>query len=370
MYQHGISIQQKRLMDLFRDMVNIYSPSGKEEDLTTFLWEYIASKGLAIKKQPVDESRCNLLISSGRATPDTLFLGHIDTIAAPDIENFEYNERGGVCFGLGSADMKGGCAALIEAFLTAAMGNFLPDNVMLALVVGEEENGDGTSVLLDEYSFKRALVAEPTDLTPCLDHYGYIEMNLRTFGERRHAALSDHQFNAIRAMLRFLLNLEEYVESSKPHAALNIRDLHSSESGFAVPDSCAVSIDFHIPPDYSTRSYMDSLLPFIESRMNQSDASRHELEFPTLSNGFRVGEDESLSVQLKDIYNGSGLKWNPGAFKSHSDANLLFECDCKPIILGPGQLAKAHTIDESVTAAQVIDAAEIFTRLLFHQSSS
>lgn len=359
-----MQIDQTRLKALFREMVDIYSPSGKEEEITAYLWEYLAARGLAVERQPVDENRCNLLISSGRTAPDTLFLGHIDTVPAFDIEHYEFEERENLCYGLGTADMKGGCAALIEAFICAAFNDCLPDNVMLALVVGEEEAGDGTQVLLGEYKFSRALVAEPTDLKPCFEHYGYVEMILRTFGYRRHAAMSDHDTNAIRAMLKFLLKLDNRVAQNEPSTVMNIRDLYSSESGFAVPDRCSASIDFHVPPDVNSGQYVRSLVQFVQKEISHGGESKHEIDFPTVSDGYRKNPDDNFPAILEKIFSVSNRPWYPDSFKSHSDANLLFDTGCCPVILGPGQLSKAHTRDEAVEMKQVTAASEIYLQLI------
>lgn len=355
---------RSRLHDLFRDMVDLYTPSGKEEELTDLLEERLTLAGLSVARQAVDESRCNLLVSSGRGTPTLLFLGHIDTVPAFDIEHYGFSQRDGLCYGLGTADMKSGCAAMIEAFISAKEQGTLPDSVLLALVVGEEEAGDGTQALLASRSFETALVAEPTNLQPCLEHYGYVELLVRAFGYRRHAALSGRETNAIHAMLRFLIQLEDRIENEEPDTVLNIRDLHSSESGFAVPDRCAAAVDLHLPPSTATCDYAAKLRVFVENMLGESRASNYEIEFPMLADGFKTGAEEPLPQELKRVFQTLEMEWNPIAFRSHSDANLLRDAGCQPIILGPGQLSKAHTRDESVDFDQVADAAEIYYRLL------
>lgn len=358
------TINTKRLHALFQKTVDFYSPSGKEEELTDFLENVLDASGLSVERQMVDESRSNLLISSGAGTQGTLFLGHIDTVPAYDIEQYGFSEHDGLCWGLGTADMKSGCAAMIEAFMSALEQGGLSDDVLLALVVGEEETGDGTQALLESRSFHTALVAEPTNLQPCMTHYGYVELLIRTFGNRRHAAMSNRDTNAIHAMLRFLIQLEDRIESQGVETVLNIRDLHSSESGFAVPDRCAAAVDLHIPPGVSSQAFAEELRLFIDDHLTGSHASRYELEFPTLADGFDVPGKSPLSQLLKRVFKGFGKEWRPMAFKSHSDANLLRDTGCYPIVLGPGELARAHTKDECVEFAQVCGAAEIYTRLL------
>ncbi len=357
------TVCRKRLYNLFRDLVDIYSPSNREEEITAFLSAFLEEHGLPVSYQQVDDTRSNLIVCSGDH-PQRLFLGHLDTVPAYDIEQYSFNEHDGLCCGLGTADMKSGCAAMVEAFICAAENATLPPQTALALVVGEEEAGDGTQVLLQAHRFQTALVAEPTDLRPCLEHYGYVELLVRAFGYRRHAAMSNRDTNAIRAMLRLLIQLEDRIENEEPSTVLNIRDLHSSESGFAVPDRCAAAIDLHLPPGISARRYAEQLRRFVSDALESSRASRHEIDFPTLADGFQIAADEPLPRALKEIFQTLERPWNPMAFHSHSDANLLCEAGCSPLILGPGQLSKAHTRDESVAFEQVVAAAEIYARLL------
>lgn len=357
-------IRPDRLYLLFGDMVDIYSPSGREEELIGYLSGYLRGKGLRVEEQPVDETRRNLLVSAGGAAPDTLFLGHIDTVPAFDIERYEFEAEEGVCRGLGTADMKSGCAAMVEAFVAAAETGSIPPSALLALVVGEEESGDGTETLLQSRSFRSALVAEPTGLRVCTGHYGYIEMCVRAFGYRRHAALPDRDSHAIRALLHLLLRLEEQVEKTDPDIVLNIRDLHSSESGFAVPDRCAANIDLHIPPEQSVAECADRLRRFLQEQPACRLASHCEIDVPLLANGYRLEAGDPLAVLLQSVFAETGRLWEPDLFRSHSDANLLMAAGCNPLILGPGELAKAHAEDESVDFAQVVDAADLYARLL------
>jgi acetylornithine deacetylase len=67
---------------------------------------------------------------------------------------------------------------------------------------------------------------------------------------------------------------------------------------------------------------------------------------------------------LKTIFADYALPWNPEAFRSHSDANLLWAAGAKPILLGPGQLEKAHSRDEDVSFQQVLTASRIYYDIL------
>jgi acetylornithine deacetylase len=67
---------------------------------------------------------------------------------------------------------------------------------------------------------------------------------------------------------------------------------------------------------------------------------------------------------IRKTYSDNGLAWKPGSFRSHSDANILRETGTKPIILGPGYLAKAHSSNESVPVDQVFLASQVYFHIL------
>lgn len=359
-----MKINPPRLKRLLENMIDIYSPSGKENELCEFLAAYLHEHGLPVTLREVGESRRNIEVVFSDSPPDIAFLGHIDTVPAFDIDRYEFSEADGIVHGLGSADMKSGCAALVEAFIATLEDGRTPENAGLFLVVGEEETGDGTAALLEARSFPWAVVAEPTELIPCLAHYGYLEMLVRAFGTRRHASMAGKHYNAIMSMLRTLLRLGEFVESRHPTSILNIRDIHSSEAGFAVPGSCEAGIDLHIPPESPPEDIAEEMSALVKDALSGDNVTRYEAEFTFMARGYRLEDRGRLPRWLAEVYADLARAWRPGAFQSHSDANLLHADGCKPVILGPGQLSKAHTRDECVALNQVEEAAAIYFGLL------
>ena len=354
------TINPRRLKKLFREMVDIYSPSGKEEELTEFLAGYLHEHHLPVTLREVSDGRRNIEVVFSDSRPEVAFTGHIDTVPAFDIEEYCFEERGGIISGLGTADMKGGCAAMIEAFICAVESGKQTDKCGLFLVVGEEESGDGTAAMLAARSFPWAIVAEPTNLTPCLAHYGYLEMLVNTFGTRRHASMAGRSYNAIFSMLNMLLTLGEEFSEKHTEAVLNIRDIHSSDAGFAVPGSCQAWVDLHLPPNAEPQQLAKELKKIATKSLKESAAKDYEIEFSILAKGYELAEKGMLPKVMKEVFLAGGLEWKCGKFESHSDANLLYQAGCKPIILGPGQLAMAHTSDESIDFEQVALAAEIY----------
>jgi acetylornithine deacetylase len=361
----AIPVNTERLRRLLKKMIDIYSPSGKEKDVLDFLYGYLKRAGLPVVRQPVDDSRYNLLVMASRQVGvDVAFVGHVDTVYAYDLEEYGYRETGDRVQGLGSADMKGGCAAMIEAFCAfrETVGDELPAS--LALVVGEEENGDGAERLLEDHHFHWAIIGEPTDLKPCLGHYGYMEIQLKTQGRRVHASLANRQENAIEVLLNVLLKLTHHLEHTRPQLVYNIRDLFSARKGFAVSDRCEAWIDLHLPPDAPLGTIVTELEEVFSTCCREYPSVTGDLNFMTIDAGYELPARGRVIDSLQAVYAARGLDWNPDIFPSHSDANQLWAAGVKPVLLGAGKLEAAHTPEESVSFARVLQAAGIYADLL------
>ena len=357
-----MDIQPERLKDLLKNLVDIYSPPGKEEEVMEYTEGYLKAQGLAVTRQEVDDNRFNLIVLPEENDEiDLCFVGHMDTITAYDLDDYGFYEEEDVIYGLGTSDMKAGCAAMIEAFAVLAKKKrrkFPP--VGLALVVGEEEDSYGAKTLMREYIFPWAIVGEPTNMAPCLGHYAYLEVLLRTRGKRAHSSMPELGHNAIESMLKLLLKITEYTESATNGLVYNIRELSGFPGGFVVPDTCEAWLDIHLPPN----SRIDVLKSELEQLVEKAgDAIPHldaYLRFEDTHAGYHISEDRPLVRKLKETFDRMSLPWEAQDFRSHSDGNVLWAAGVDPIILGPGRLEEAHNPQESVRFPQVVKAAQLY----------
>ncbi len=370
MSENRCQIQPKRLNLLLRRLLDIYSPSGKEEDVLSYLHGYLKKNHLPVIRQTVDDSRYNLLVMPTESDPIIALIGHVDTVAAYDLDRYGYKQKDDLIIGLGAADMKGGCAAMIEAFLSAWEAGFHRLPVALALVVGEEEEGDGAERLVEEFHFPWAVLAEPTNLHPCLSHYGYMEIQVCTRGKRRHASLANQSRNPIENMLQVLMQICRYMINNRPEGVYNIRDLLSSQVGFAVPDWCEAWLDVHLPPHFPMGDIAIELEEIVEQAREDNPEHNATIRFATIHDGYELPEKGALITSLKTIYDKHALPWELQVFPSHSDANHLWTSGVKPILLGPGELQMAHAPDESISLRQVLSAARLYLDLMLSTVSS
>lgn len=345
-------------------MIDIYSPSGKEGDLLEFLSGYMKRRGLPVKRQEVDSHRYNLLVLPDNGEIRLSLLGHIDTVTAYDLDRFACQETNDSIQGLGAADMKSGCAAMIESFVSfMEMNGSLPP-AALVLVVGEEEEGDGAERLIEDYHFPWAIIGEPTDLRPCLSHYGYLEIQLRTRGRRAHASLAIHRENAVEIMLHLIIEIVRYLEEKRPNIVCNIRDLFSARSGFVVPDRCEAWLDLHLPPIVSPGEIVTDLEEIFSNHCGRFGEIKGDFHTLTIDAGYEIPDKGTAVNVLRSILESHGNAWEPGVFRSHSDANHIWAAGIKPILFGPGRLEQAHVPEEFVSFQKVCRASEIYFDIL------
>ena len=98
-------INSERLKSLLKDMVDIYSPTGKEQEIVSFSENYLSKYGLAVTRQEVDENRSNLII-----LPDGD--DDVDIVVVKNYHNLYFAE------------------GYIEVFLNDGSGGFASDDVI------------------------------------------------------------------------------------------------------------------------------------------------------------------------------------------------------------------------------------------------
>jgi len=362
-----LAINPDRLRKTFLKLLDIYSPSGKEEDIQLYLEELLTRAGFGVERQEVEEDRYNLRVTMGAGEPRLYLVGHVDTVPAWDLDEFGPQEEGGIIRGLGSADMKGGCAAMVEAWLALAetLEPTERPSVGLLLVVGEEENGDGSAAFLQSCRPPWVVIGEPTSLAAGFAHYGYLEAGFVTRGLRSHSSLPELGHNAVEAMLRVLLQLgsDPLFDRAKTEIVYSIREMRSSQAGFVVPDRCDAWIDLHLPPDHDPAALQRAIRQIVADAGRTIPGLDLDVSFDFASAGYNLGTDNTLALVLREVYPKLGLPLQVDAFRSHSDGNLFFAAGVKPLILGPGSLGTAHTPDERVIFEEVSNAARLYAAL-------
>ncbi|MBL6960543.1 MAG: M20/M25/M40 family metallo-hydrolase, partial [Anaerolineales bacterium] len=182
----NVQIDRDYIIQKTKDMVQInsvnpsLSPGGKgEAEIGTYVADVLSDLGLDVKLYKLKPDRVNVVgILKGVGEGRSLLLNaHLDTVGVDGmiIDPFGAEIRNGRLYGRGSQDMKGSLAAMMgaaKAFVDT--GIELAGDLIITGVADEEYASIGSEDLVRHVSADGAIVTEPTDLSLCRAHRGFI----------------------------------------------------------------------------------------------------------------------------------------------------------------------------------------------------
>ncbi|MDQ2093365.1 M20/M25/M40 family metallo-hydrolase [Rhodalgimonas zhirmunskyi] len=174
--------------------------------------------------------------------PGILVAGHMDTVhPVGTLEKLPFRREGGICYGPGIQDMKGGNYCAVEALrqiMRAGMQTPLPVTV---LFTPDEEVGTPSTRELIEAEAARnkyVLVPEPAhdDGGATIGRYAIARFNLATVGRPSHAGarLSEGK-SAINLMARKIIEIEAM---TGPDCTFSVGVIHAGQWVNCVSSSC------------------------------------------------------------------------------------------------------------------------------------
>ncbi|MFW6369513.1 MAG: M20 family metallopeptidase, partial [Myxococcota bacterium] len=361
-----------RLEGLVVDAVGCYSPSLAEEPVMEVFEEALNEAGVPSWRQPVetgdgeDRQRANLLVQAGPEPTALLLVGHVDTIPLRHDEELKVRREGDLLYGLGAADMKAGCAAMVEA-VSALKASKVPlkRGLKVALVVGEEELGDGSEAVAEVLDAPLTVIGEPTGLLPCTSHNGYLEYRLAAEGRRVHAALPEAGDNAIHTMLAWITDILRRAERLPPgrEAAVSLREIRGGTGMFVTADHCEALLDVHLPPGVD-HSLVAAMLQDARSGLSSGRSVQAYFDELFWAPGYATDPRDPRLDPLRRSFEAAELDWQPSTFRSHSDAPILHAAGTLPVVCGPGRLEVAHTRFEHVSMSEVRRAARLYSAMI------
>lgn len=349
---------------LLLNLVRIPSESRHEFRAACFLESRMRSYGIRIKRQHVGKHRFNLIASIGRKDtgPRVLFNTHIDTVPAFSRTELCPKLRCGRLYGRGSCDTKASVVAMTTAFVALSR---LPladcPNLTLAVMVGEEDSGDGVARFIKSRpSFDWAVVGEPTQLGIACTQSGYIEVRVDAKSYPCHGfdPINHQAAIALSQMITECQALCKRLSRKHPHN-LFIRSMTAGPDNafWYTRPLASATILINVFPDATRREVLRELHMLakqIEKRLVGTKLAITLMEWDngisTPRNAFSV---QSLSRGL------SALNIPPRCchLPSWTDGSTLSDFGIETVIFGPGNLKDAHTSTERVQLSEVEKAA-------------
>lgn len=363
-------------IELLEDLIAIdtTNPPGNEMAAARYLANVLEPYGFVCEIQGLGDNRANLSAVIGDAGgPELMLNGHLDVVPAVGewtTNPFRMNETGDRLYGRGTADMKGGIAAMCEAAIRIAKkGGPERGRLRLLFVADEECSNLGTLRYLEAHAPSQyAIIGEPTDLQVAIAHRGVSRDYIDIHGTARHAALpasdSDSVFRVVTAMAAIQeinWKLQDIKHEVLPSPSISVTMMQGYEKDNIVPGTIRLLLDFRILPGMDHRQ-VEAILDegFRTAGLKDYDKTLHFY----MPGGEIPSKDDFVSTCMEVRNRLLGSQASPCAFDASCEQCFLVERGTKTIICGPGKLAQAHTVGEYTSKIQVRQAADLYERMI------
>jgi acetylornithine deacetylase len=307
-------------------------------------------------------------------TPALMLNGHLDVVGVEGMihEPFSAEVRDNRIYGRGSADMKGGLAAMCVAALAAASPQ-ARRQILITAVVDEEYDSIGMRALLDSgVRAEAAIITEPTRLAICPAHRGFAWIDVSLRGRAAHGSRYDIGIDAIThagLLLAELDRVEQTRESGPLHPLLGRGSLHASKIhggvGYSTyPEQCDLAIERRMLPGESIEKAVREITDACERVKGARPDFDARVTLSTAQLPSDVPPDAPIVRRLKGALERENLPVGIEGLSAWTDAALLNEAGIPAICFGPGDIGLAHAAEESVPIEEIGLATRVLTRVV------
>jgi acetylornithine deacetylase/succinyl-diaminopimelate desuccinylase family protein len=362
------------------DSVNPALPGGQqgESGMVAYLSEFFDALEIPYELCEVLPGRSNFIATfeGEDAERAILFECHMDTASAEvmTIPPFEPHIRDGLLYGRGSCDTKAGGAAMIHAIKSLKeAGVKPPQTVLYAGTIDEEAFFAGTQHLAGYLQVDAAVISEPTDLEVVRAHKGAVRFYLTVKGKAAHSAKPHLGINAISKMARLIARIEdglgpEYAGQSYPllgSPTLNVGIIEGGAQVNFVPDSCRIAVDCRLIPGQTPASVLEGFRTVVARAQAEDGALDAVVEDPFfVCAALGTDEDAGIVRAAVDAANAVLGKASITGVPYATDGSPFSERGVPTIVLGPGSIDQAHGAVEWVDCGQVVQAAQMYRRIM------
>ncbi|MFH6955406.1 acetylornithine deacetylase [Pseudoalteromonas sp. XMcav1-K] len=349
-------------------------------EVINLLATWCESLGFAVEITELDNNlgKYNLAAKLGTGEGGLMLAGHTDTVPFDDsrwqFDPFKLSEQDNKFYGLGSIDMKGFFAFVLNALQEidndTGLAN-LKQPITILATADEETTMAGAIEIAKQNKLKpaRCIIGEPTDMVPVYTHKGHMSTAIRVTGKAGHSSDPDAGLNAIEVMqlvISQLLKLKEDIKNKYsltdfkiPYPTLNLGHIHGGDNANRICGCCELHIDMRPIPGISIPELQAMLLlavaPINEQYPNA--VAVHDLHEPIPA--FSGSTDSSL-VKLAEKLSGEKAQ----AVNYCTEAPFLQQLGCETIVMGPGSIQQAHQPDEFLAMEKIKPSQEMIKKLI------
>lgn len=358
--------------------------SGRPADeagMADYLASLAAGAGFTSRRLPVPDEADNLLITHRvrDGAPWILFVSHMDTVdVEPTMpEPFVGRIREGRIYGRGACDTKGTGAAAFWALRQYASQRDQPNNVAILFTVDEENHKGGILSFINHdlsalgWRPAGAIVCEPTDLHPIVAHNGLVRWRIRTRGVSAHSSDPSRGRSAISMMCKVVQAIEsryipalsaEHPLTGKAQCSINL--IKGGTVINAIPADCEVHIDRRVVPGEDPASVLPAVERILDDLRREDPNLNVEQDQAFVDPSLDSTANRQWTARIGAVLSKLGLDPTPLGAKYGTEASNLGQAGIEAVVIGPGSVAQAHTIDEWLALDQLRLACDLYLEIM------
>lgn len=315
---HNIDILTKNVEQLLLDILKVDSLTGHEAVLADYLCNILSQDGFEIIEIEHGVDRKSLVAKYG--TPKIAFCSHLDTALPYNMPKRESN----IIYGIGAGDTKASVATQIIFAQELRKQN---KDIMLLLLAGEESDSVGAHSVIDKnlLNVDYMIHGEPTNGYIGEATAGVIEIELVAEGMIGHSSILGFEQSSIYSLF-INLNLMNQI-CKKKDWRFHIGSVHAGSAPGDFPKRSAAMVQ--IRSFCNIQKVLDVLNMIVGNKAKMNIIYASEPCFFHCVDGMKTKR-----------------------FWFGSDASL-FSGHCMQILLGPGNIERAHSVDEFISVDEI-----------------
>jgi acetylornithine deacetylase len=368
------NVKLGRVIEILRMLVstpsiNPFDGNGEGEmAVAGKIEKLLREAGFDVREQEVVNGRYNVIgvIGGSKKCRRLLFNGHMDTVGVKGMTENPFSaavDEQGFLHGRGSADMKGGLAAMLAAAESLAGESELDGELTVAAVVDEEYLGRGTQELVKLVSASGGVVGEPTALKVGIAHKGAARYTVNIRGKAAHGSSPQNGIDAIAEACKFINEMYR-IRFKSEHPLLGKPVIHTSiinggSEWSTVPGSCTVWVERRTIPGETDADIINEALNMVQNvKLNDANFNAEVKlwkHFPPMEVS---RQDEVVNGLLSSLEGFTepeivGLPY-------WTDAATMNIAGIPTVVFGPGNISFAHSDFEKVSINEVHSASLIY----------
>ena len=376
---------EQEAIELLTDLVRTPSvspeiPGGTgEAAVAAKVAAYAESCGAEVVYQEALPGRANVVgtLEADAGAPVLMLEAHMDTVAlgAMTRGHEPWLDATGLLHGRGACDTKGSLAAMLLTLRRVSRESVRPCTLVLAATVDEEAGSTGADTLAaSSVTADGAIVGEPTSLDIVRAHRGGRFWKISTAGISAHSSRPDLGDNAIYHMADVIRVLrEEFTRRlvGRRHplcgdSTFSAGRIRAGTSFNVVPDHCELIFDRRFLPTERLEDVDAELAEVLGIARERFPGLEVEAVPEVVAGSLDTPEDagvvRALIAACEAVTGRAAIAGAPYG----SDAASLAAVGIPSVLCGPGDIAVAHSQDEWVPIAEVVQASEVYYAAWHH----